>query len=307
MSPAAGGGGVECVVDRAASGHAQRAERYLAATTTHPARMLPEIAAHAIAALTEPGELVLDPLCGTGTTLVEALHLRRAAVGIDIDPHWASLARDNIAHTQRTGVDGYAHVLTGDARGLPTSCRPSTSSRSPAKSSLCSPPGRTPHCPTPTPAPAPEPVLSARAPGGVGMVRILRGCLPLLAPGGYVVITARRWREHGELVDLPTTITHTAVHAGLTPVPALCGRCWLGSVTRAGHPGVSAAAGDGRPRPRGRDTAGTCPATKTCSCCGSAAGAPAVRLARRPRALPTASEPRSPPPTRPARARLTSP
>jgi hypothetical protein len=81
--------------------------------------MLPAVATAAISGLTEPGELVFDPMCGAGTTLVEAMHLGRAAVGVDIEPRWSSLARDNIAHTRRLGVGGYGHVITGDARSLP--------------------------------------------------------------------------------------------------------------------------------------------------------------------------------------------
>ena len=39
--------------------------------------MMPGIAATAIARYTEPGDLVADPMCGIGTTLVEAVHLDR--------------------------------------------------------------------------------------------------------------------------------------------------------------------------------------------------------------------------------------
>ena len=40
----------------------QRRGRYLPASTQHPARMLPAIAAHAISVYTRPGDLVLDPM-----------------------------------------------------------------------------------------------------------------------------------------------------------------------------------------------------------------------------------------------------
>ncbi len=36
--------------------------------------------------LSRPGELVLDPFCGSGTALVEALRLGRRAVGGDLNP-----------------------------------------------------------------------------------------------------------------------------------------------------------------------------------------------------------------------------
>src|SRR6185437_9798129 len=63
----------------------QRAGRYLPVTTTHPAKMLPAIAAHAISAYTRPGDLVIDPMCGIGTTLVEATHLGRDAIGVEYE------------------------------------------------------------------------------------------------------------------------------------------------------------------------------------------------------------------------------
>jgi DNA methylase len=50
----------------------------------YPARFSPEFARTAIEVLTKPGELILDPHVGGGTTLVEALVLRRPAVGVDI-------------------------------------------------------------------------------------------------------------------------------------------------------------------------------------------------------------------------------
>ena len=58
----------------------QRRGRYLPASTAHPAKMLPAIAATAISRYTQPGDLVADPMCGIGTTLVEAIHLGRNAI-----------------------------------------------------------------------------------------------------------------------------------------------------------------------------------------------------------------------------------
>ena len=72
---------------------AQRKGRYVAEATAHPAKMLPAVAAHAIAHYTRPSDLVLDPMCGIGTTLVEAVHAGRRAVGIEYEPHWVDVAR----------------------------------------------------------------------------------------------------------------------------------------------------------------------------------------------------------------------
>jgi modification methylase len=60
--------------------------RYLPGSTAHPAKMLPAIAATAITRYTRPGDLVADPMCGIGTTLVEAVHLGRDAAGVEYEP-----------------------------------------------------------------------------------------------------------------------------------------------------------------------------------------------------------------------------
>ena len=50
----------------------------------YPARFSPKFVRAAIRAFTSPGDLIFDPFVGGGTTLVEALHLGRDALGIDI-------------------------------------------------------------------------------------------------------------------------------------------------------------------------------------------------------------------------------
>jgi DNA modification methylase len=59
----------------------------------YPARFSPIFAREAIKTFTEPGDFVLDPFCGGGTTLVEALSLGRRAAGMDVSSLAAFLAR----------------------------------------------------------------------------------------------------------------------------------------------------------------------------------------------------------------------
>lgn len=51
-----------------------------------PAKFPPQLPRKFILALTEPGDIVLDPMVGSGTTLLESFLLGRQAVGVDIDP-----------------------------------------------------------------------------------------------------------------------------------------------------------------------------------------------------------------------------
>src|SRR5687768_3508295 len=52
----------------------------------YPAKFVPQIPRAVILALTKVGESVLDPFCGSGTTLVEASILKRQSVGFDLNP-----------------------------------------------------------------------------------------------------------------------------------------------------------------------------------------------------------------------------
>ena len=74
-----------------------------------PAKFPPQLPELMIRQLSDPGDLVLDPMLGSGTTLVEALRLGRRAVGCDIDP----LAR-LIAATKLTPIDPAAAIREGD-------------------------------------------------------------------------------------------------------------------------------------------------------------------------------------------------
>lgn len=46
--------------------------------------MLPALARRAIETYSDPGDLVVDPMCGIGTTLVEAADLGRRAAGVEL-------------------------------------------------------------------------------------------------------------------------------------------------------------------------------------------------------------------------------
>ena len=52
--------------------------------------------------VTNPGDLVIDPFCGSGTTLVAALLTGRNALGVDISKEAVELTRERIAHPEKT-------------------------------------------------------------------------------------------------------------------------------------------------------------------------------------------------------------
>jgi len=52
----------------------------------YPANFIPQIPSILIANLSKPNSVVLDPFCGSGTTLVEAARLGRIGIGTDFNP-----------------------------------------------------------------------------------------------------------------------------------------------------------------------------------------------------------------------------
>jgi len=60
--------------------------------TQKPVQPLMEL----IAAFTRPGQVVLDPFCGSGSTLAAARQLDRRCIGIELDPCHYRTARDRV-------------------------------------------------------------------------------------------------------------------------------------------------------------------------------------------------------------------
>lgn len=48
---------------------------------------------HIVSLLTNPGELVVDPFLGSGTTAVAAQRLGRRVIGSELDPRYADITR----------------------------------------------------------------------------------------------------------------------------------------------------------------------------------------------------------------------
>ena len=97
----------------------QRAGRYHPDSTRHPGKMLPALAARIVSEYSAPGELVCDPMCGIGTTVVEADLLGRRAVGVELEAGWVGLARANLDRLVEHDQRQLTEVRQGDARDLP--------------------------------------------------------------------------------------------------------------------------------------------------------------------------------------------
>ncbi len=74
---------------------------------TYPARLHPVTAARLVLAFSPPGGRVLDPFCGSGTVLVEALAGGRRPAGTDLNPLAVRLAR---CKTRPRGPDELARL-----------------------------------------------------------------------------------------------------------------------------------------------------------------------------------------------------
>ena len=92
------------------------------------------------------GDTVLDPFCGTGTTMLAALKHGRNSIGVEIDPEYCQMAARHLKDESR-GLFSDAEVIfekaTGgvenaepiqDARAKPS--RSARSDRSPASTTL---------------------------------------------------------------------------------------------------------------------------------------------------------------------------
>jgi len=68
-------------------------------------KLIPGIPRFAVKHFSEPGDVVLDPFCGSGTTLVEAMLEKRRAIGVDINPLATFIAKVKTTPIPRDDLD----------------------------------------------------------------------------------------------------------------------------------------------------------------------------------------------------------
>jgi DNA modification methylase len=88
----------------------------------HPAKFPETLAMEFIGFFTKPGQVVLDPMAGTGSTLVAALRTGRHSYGVELNPTYAEIAGDALVEErQKLGVAAeglQSTMVIGDAAGI---------------------------------------------------------------------------------------------------------------------------------------------------------------------------------------------
>ena len=218
----------------------QRAGRYLPGCAAHPGKMLPALARRIVEAYTAPGELVVDPMAGVGTTVVEAALAGRRGVGVELEARWVALARANLDHVLPAEARSLAEVHQGDARSLadllgdvagtvdlivtspPYACDAGVIDKTAwqAGASMCDRVSL-------NYSTSRNNLGHARGDTYVAeMAQVYEACFAVLRPGGLLVTVTKNMRRSGRLVDLAGTTVRLAHDAGfvyLQHVVALLG------------------------------------------------------------------------------------
>jgi DNA modification methylase len=94
----------------------------------HPAKFPETMAQEFIEFFTKRGETVLDPMAGTGSTLIAALRAGRHSYGIELNPKYAEIARRLIAEERQSlgsSIENLkAEIIPGDANHAATFALP---------------------------------------------------------------------------------------------------------------------------------------------------------------------------------------
>ncbi len=77
-----------------------------------PAKFFPELPRYLIAKYSQKGERILDPMCGSGTVLLESLLQNRVAIGLDIDPMAQMIAKVKTTPIDSSVLSSMAAELT---------------------------------------------------------------------------------------------------------------------------------------------------------------------------------------------------
>jgi DNA modification methylase len=193
--------------------------------------MLPELARRIVSEYSNPGDVIVDPLAGIGTTLAEAALLGRRTIGVELEARWATLAAENLDHMLGdAGPRRLAEVRQGDARRLPEllgdlvgrvdlivtsppyACEAGTVDKQAwlAGERICR---------TDTLNYSTDRANLGHARGAAyetAMAEIYAACYAALRPGGRLIVVTKNTRRKGRTLDLAGLTVALATGAGFT-------------------------------------------------------------------------------------------
>ncbi len=178
---------------------AEQWDGYVARADADDGGVWPAVAAYTVARYSRSGAVVVDPDCGGGIVLVEALRAGRHAVGMVNDAGWWAIARANVSMAKREGAWSDGSVLDGTAEHAVV-----------RQSGLVR---RADLVLTAIRRVSPDSDWESELRGRV------RGWSELVRPAGYVVLVVQPVRRpDGTLLDVVSTVLDGALCVGLLPV-----------------------------------------------------------------------------------------
>jgi hypothetical protein len=90
-----------------------------ASTREHPAPFPLELAHRLVRMFSFQGDTVLDPFCGTGTTMLAAIKTGRSSIGVEIDPAYRQMALRRLERETRSLFSGVEVTFTPAAETEP--------------------------------------------------------------------------------------------------------------------------------------------------------------------------------------------
>ncbi len=87
----------------------------------HPAKMNLNLLRWILKTYTEPGQVVLDPMAGTGSTVILAALLGRDGIAVELEPAFCEMIKENISRTKKQSslmMQGEMICIQGDAQSL---------------------------------------------------------------------------------------------------------------------------------------------------------------------------------------------
>ncbi len=81
----------------------------------HPAKFPEKIVRMFITFFTKPGELIVDPFLGSGSTIIAAKQSNRSAIGIELAEKYAKISKNRLT---QTGIQSYPPLYNTDAESF---------------------------------------------------------------------------------------------------------------------------------------------------------------------------------------------